>query len=137
MTIIDLHLHSIFSDGTDSPAEILPKLKACGIKYFSLTDHDTDKGCSEIAELIQNEPDLYFTYGVEFSCKYDDENKYNVKKKKATKKNVINSVIEEKLSTYFGMKVKIDSSKARPRLIIEYFNDDGLANILDKLNIEL
>lgn len=68
---------------------------------------------------------------------YQDENKYNVKKKKTVKKSAINSVVEEKLSTYFGMKVKIDESKTNPRLIIEYYNNDGLANLLDKLNIEL
>jgi len=68
---------------------------------------------------------------------YQDENKYNVKKKKTVKKSTINSVVEEKLSAYFGMKVKIDESKANPRLVIEYYNNDGLANLLDKLNIEL
>jgi len=68
---------------------------------------------------------------------YQDENKYNVKKKKTIKKSAINSVVEEKLSAYFGMKVKIDESKSSPRLIIEYYNNDGLANLLDKLNIEL
>ena len=68
---------------------------------------------------------------------YQDENKYNVKKKKTIKKSAINSVVEEKLSAYFGMKVKIDESKANPRLVIEYYNNDGLANLLDKLNIEL
>ncbi len=69
---------------------------------------------------------------------YDEANKYNVKKKKKlVSKSALNKAIEEKLSQYFGMKVKIDSSKNNPRLIIEYYNNDGLANLLEKLNIEL
>ena len=69
---------------------------------------------------------------------YDEANKYNVKKKKKlVSKSALNKAIEEKLSKYFGMKVKIDSSKNNPRLIIEYYNNDGLANLLEKLNIEL
>ncbi|MBR5227068.1 MAG: ParB/RepB/Spo0J family partition protein [Clostridia bacterium] len=66
-----------------------------------------------------------------------DDNKYIVKKKKTVNKNSINVKIEEKLSEFFGMKVKIDQSKSSPRLVIEYYNNDGLANLLEKLNIEL
>lgn len=68
---------------------------------------------------------------------YDDANKYNVKKKKVAKKNSIYGSIEEKLSSYFGMKVKIDASKQKQRLIIEYYNNDGLESLLDKLDIKL
>ena len=68
---------------------------------------------------------------------YDDANKYNIKKKKTTKKNSIYSAIEERLSSYFGMKVKIDANKQKQRLIVEYYNNDGLESLLDKLNIKL
>ena len=68
---------------------------------------------------------------------YNDENKYNVKKKKVAKKSSIYGKIEEKLTEYFGMKVKVDASKKKPRLIIEYYNNDGLESLLDKLDIKL
>ena len=68
---------------------------------------------------------------------YADENKYNIKKKKVVKKNSIFSKVEEKLTEYFGMKVKIDAAKKKPRLIVEYYNNDGLESLLDKLNIKL
>ena len=69
---------------------------------------------------------------------YDDANKYNVKKKKVAKKksSVIES-IEEKLTEYFGMKVKLDNTRPNQRMIIEYYNNDGLESILDKLKIKL
>ena len=68
---------------------------------------------------------------------YDDANKYNVKKKKATKKNTIYKAVEDRLSEYFGMKVKVEASRQKPRLILEYYNNEGLESLLDKLNIRL
>ena len=68
---------------------------------------------------------------------YEDANKYNVKKKKTVKKNSIYRAVEEKLSEYFGMKVKVDASKQKQRLIVEYYNNDGLDSLLEKLNIKL
>ncbi len=37
----DLHVHSTCSDGTFSPAEVLAKAAARGLKTISITDHDT------------------------------------------------------------------------------------------------
>lgn len=68
---------------------------------------------------------------------YGDEKKYNIKKKKVAKKNSIYQKVEEKLTEYFGMKVKIESSRQKPRLIVEYYNNDGLESLLDKLDIKL
>ncbi len=43
----DLHLHSIFSDGQDEPAELVRKASQKGLSVISLTDHDTINGVSE------------------------------------------------------------------------------------------
>lgn len=40
----DLHMHSVFSDGTDEVPAIVAKTKAAGLSLMSLTDHDTLKG---------------------------------------------------------------------------------------------
>ncbi len=67
-----------------------------------------------------------------------DNDKYNIKKKKITKKTgAIFRTVEEKLTEYFGMKVKIDASKTKPKLIIEYYDNEGLDRVLEKLKIEL
>jgi len=68
---------------------------------------------------------------------YEDANKYNVKKKKTVKKSSIYSAVEEKLTEYFGMKVKVDANRPNQRLIIEYYNNEGLESVLDKLKIKL
>ena len=52
LTHVDLHMHSSFSDGSDSPQEIIDKLRAREIHTFALTDHDTMAGCDEMAKLV-------------------------------------------------------------------------------------
>ncbi|MBR6085617.1 MAG: PHP domain-containing protein [Spirochaetales bacterium] len=73
---IDLHMHSLVSDGTDSPAEILGKVKVAGLEVFSLTDHDAIKGCREIRSML-GEGDPVFIPGAEFSCR-DEKGKYHI-----------------------------------------------------------
>lgn len=38
--MIDLHIHSTHSDGTDTPVELLKKAEKLGIEIMSITDHD-------------------------------------------------------------------------------------------------
>jgi predicted metal-dependent phosphoesterase TrpH len=45
--VIDLHAHSNRSDGKDSPAELVRKASAAGIKVLAITDHDTTDGWEE------------------------------------------------------------------------------------------
>ena len=40
----DLHIHSNFSDGIDTPEEIVKQSAAVGLKTIALTDHDTVAG---------------------------------------------------------------------------------------------
>ena len=44
MNTIDLHVHSTYSDGTDTPTELVRKAAAADLKAFALTDHDTTDG---------------------------------------------------------------------------------------------
>lgn len=41
--MIDLHMHTINSDGSDKPEEILKKCEELELEYISITDHDTCK----------------------------------------------------------------------------------------------
>lgn len=47
---IDLHIHSTFSDGTNSPDELVALAVKGGLSTISLTDHDTMAGTGEIVE---------------------------------------------------------------------------------------
>ena len=74
--VIDLHMHSDFSDGTDSPEDLINNVKAAGIDIFSLTDHDEIKGCEELFRHLKAD-DPVFIPGVEFSTS-DEEGKYHI-----------------------------------------------------------
>lgn len=39
--MIDLHIHTIFSDGSDEPEAILARADQLGLRYISITDHDS------------------------------------------------------------------------------------------------
>ena len=39
--MVDLHMHTRESDGTDDDRELIGKLRKAGIKVFSVTDYDT------------------------------------------------------------------------------------------------
>ncbi len=63
-------MHSTASDGTDSPVLLLENVKNSGIRFFSLTDHDTIGGALLIEHLVweQEDSSIIFIPGVEFSC---------------------------------------------------------------------
>ena len=62
----DLHIHSSYSDGTDSPKEILDKAKELGITNISITDHDTIKATKEARDYA-NKLNINYVNGVELS----------------------------------------------------------------------
>lgn len=69
-------MHSSVSDGTDTPALILDKVKAAGLAVFSVTDHDAIKSGVTIRNLLR-EGDPVFIPGAEFSCR-DENGKYHI-----------------------------------------------------------
>ena len=50
MKLCDLHTHSIYSDGTCTPAELIDLAKAAGLSAIALTDHNTVSGIPAFLE---------------------------------------------------------------------------------------
>ena len=73
---IDLHMHTAVSDGTDTPEELIGKIRSAGITLFSVTDHDAIRAAEILPPLLGGQ-DLRFIPGVEFSCK-DEDGKYHI-----------------------------------------------------------
>jgi len=71
---VDLHLHSLKSDGTYSPKEIVKLAHSLGINTISLTDHDTYNGITEAAEIAKL-LGITFYGGIEFTA-YETEDTY-------------------------------------------------------------
>ncbi len=66
----DLHLHTLFSDGTYTPAELANRAKFHGLRAIALTDHDTVEGCGPMAAACAQEG-LEFIPGTELTAEVD------------------------------------------------------------------
>ncbi|MBX9246567.1 PHP domain-containing protein [Actinotalea ferrariae] len=67
---IDLHTHSVASDGTDAPAALVAAAARAGLDVVALTDHDTTRGWAE-AEAAVPVHGVALVRGAEISCLVD------------------------------------------------------------------
>lgn len=63
---IDLHTHSLASDGTDTPAGLVRAAAEAGLDVVALTDHDTTTGWDAAADALP--AGLRLIRGMEMSC---------------------------------------------------------------------
>ena len=66
----DLHTHSIFSDGTCTPAELIDEAVSLGLSAIALTDHNTVDGLTDFLTAAEGK-DILAIPGVEFSTDYN------------------------------------------------------------------
>ncbi len=66
MKPIDLHVHSIYSDGTCTPSQLIDKAMSMGLSAMAITDHDTIDGISEALEYAKTKS-FELISGIEFS----------------------------------------------------------------------
>ena len=69
---VDLHSHSIASDGLLKPADVAARAKAGGVDVWALTDHDETKGLAE-AGAAARALGMRFIPGVEISVTWRPE----------------------------------------------------------------
>ena len=55
MRLYDFHAHSTFSDGTDTPAELVRQARKAGVRALALTDHDNTGGAASFLEACRHE----------------------------------------------------------------------------------
>jgi 3',5'-nucleoside bisphosphate phosphatase len=63
---VDLHTHTVYSDGTTTPAHNVALARAAGLRGLAITDHDTLAGWDEAAEAC-TDAGLEFVPGLELS----------------------------------------------------------------------
>lgn len=66
----DLHLHTWYSDGRASPADVLAQARALGLTTIALTDHDNARGTREAVPLAQR-MGVDLVPAIEFTCRWD------------------------------------------------------------------
>jgi len=69
---VDLHCHSVISDGTLTPAAVVERAHSQGVEWLALTDHDEVSGLPA-AELRARELGIGFVPGVEISVTWANE----------------------------------------------------------------
>ncbi|MBN1692826.1 MAG: PHP domain-containing protein [Dehalococcoidales bacterium] len=72
MSLVDLHIHTTASDGKYSPDVIVARAAETGLKYISITDHDTIDGITPAIKAAKSYPGLTLIPGVEISTDLAD-----------------------------------------------------------------
>lgn len=70
--MFDLHSHSYYSDGDDSPEAVVKAAKQAGAELFALTDHDCSVGLPEAVKYA-GEISLSFLPGIEIQAEYPEQ----------------------------------------------------------------
>ncbi len=68
----DLHMHTLYSDGTDTPREILEQAKNVGLSVLAITDHDCIEG-SVNAQKIAADFGIKIIPGIELTTMHKGE----------------------------------------------------------------
>lgn len=69
---VDLHIHTIASDGMFTPEEIVQKAVASGLSYIAITDHDSIDGIIPAQEAARNSGQITVIGGVEINTDIPD-----------------------------------------------------------------
>jgi hypothetical protein len=68
MGAVDLHTHTIASDGTLAPRDLVRRAAERGVKVLAITDHDSTDGLAEALEEARGHPGLTIVPGLEINC---------------------------------------------------------------------
>ncbi|MBN2541583.1 PHP domain-containing protein [bacterium] len=63
---IDLHIHSLYSDGSFTPKEVIERAVSWNLSAISITDHDTVEGSHVALDICKDYP-IEVISGIEFS----------------------------------------------------------------------
>ena len=124
--MIDLHTHSLASDGTDTPGELINKAHARGISVLGLMDHDTVAGWDEAIQYLR--PGMSLVLGSEISCQTLDGTSVHMLGMLFDREN---TALAEVLST------TRDNRLTRMNRIIARLNEAGFAITIEDVLAQL
>ena len=74
--LVDFHMHSVYSDGIETPKQLLRHALDCHVSMMALTDHDEIDGIKALRTAQQElDPNntIKIINGCEFSADYKDK----------------------------------------------------------------
>ena len=70
MKFADLHLHTLFSDGTYTPEELISEAQKAGLSAIAVVDHDSVSGLTPTLEIAKIK-NIEVLTGIELTTEYD------------------------------------------------------------------
>lgn len=124
--MIDLHTHTIFSDGTDTPTQLINKALAAGISTIALTDHDSIAGWQEATSALR--PGISLVPGAEISCQTED----------GISVHILGLLFDPSNKVLIEVMEKIRENRhGRMEKIINKFNEAGIEISMDDVLAQL
>ena len=68
---VDLHSHTIASDGALSPRELVREAARRGVRILAITDHDSTEALAEAFDEVAKHPPMTLVPGIEINCDVD------------------------------------------------------------------
>jgi 3',5'-nucleoside bisphosphate phosphatase len=65
---VDLHTHTVASDGTLTPRALVAEAAKRGVRVLAVTDHDSTDGLAEAIDEARRHPPLTLVPGIEINC---------------------------------------------------------------------
>jgi predicted metal-dependent phosphoesterase TrpH len=147
---IDLQIQTTFSDGHDTPTEIIKMAKKAGVQYLAITDHDTMDGVDE-ALLAAKGTDIKVLAGAELSATFQGKRfhvlAYNLDKNNPQLNNFFQEIrsqfkefFVETLLPWINERLTSDgkqtaSKDAYEKMPYKYFRGPGLGFFLQEQGI--
>lgn len=116
MRYVDLHLHTLCSDGADPPASVVCRASELGLAAVAITDHDTVAGIPE-ARATAEALGVEFLPGVEISTWFDGAEVHIVGL----------GIREDEPVLAAGLQRQHETRRARVRRILELLRVQGAA----------
>lgn len=124
--MIDLHTHTTFSDGTDTPIQLINKALAAGISTIALTDHDSIAGWQEATSALR--PGISLVPGAEISCQTED----------GISVHILGLLFDPSNKVLIEVMEKIRENRhGRMEKIINKFNEAGIEISMDDVLAQL
>ena len=118
---IDMHIHSTYSDGTDTLSQIIDHLQKENVHTFAITDHDSLEGMEELKTLTSS---LEWYPGVEVSTIYNKHKihllGYGFDSENSDIKKLLAWIKEQRCLRFYEM-VKKAENEFQIKIPISYF----------------
>jgi predicted metal-dependent phosphoesterase TrpH len=134
--VIDLHAHTIVSDGGDAPRELVRKAAAAGITAIAVTDHDNDAGCAEAMD-EGAKLGIEVVPAVEISCDVEDLQQRGFAPTSRPTMHLLGYFIPQRANQLSEALADLQYHRAnRNRIIVERLNELGIDVTFEEVEAE-